>query len=343
MTFDSTGRAIFRNVLVLAIGFVPMFFASLTPYFTVGLFFFLIMTISGAVTLLLLPAITALRPEIFYRNTQGAPSRKLAMLAVGLSSLALAGSIGVSSARAQSVDAAKIMEKSHLAYYYAGDDGRSLVKMTLVDKKGKERIREFTMLRLDVKDGGEQRYYTYFSKPADVRRTTFMVIKHVPGDDDRWIYIPALDLVRRLSANDKNSSFVGSDFTYEDVSGRHWTDDDHTFVREDELNGHKVWVIDSIPKDKSDWVKKTSYIDQATYLPLKEEYFDDKGEAFREFTADKIEDIQGIPTVTVRTMKNLKKNQHTTVEFMKIEYDLGIPQDIFQERYLKNPPREYLD
>ena len=343
MTFDSTGRAIFRNVMVLAIGFVPMFFATLTPYFTVGLFFFLIMTISGAVTMLLLPAITALRPQMFYPNKLAGGGRGLTMLAVGLTTLAVAASVGVPGARAQETDATKIMEKSHLAYYYAGDDGRSQVKMTLVDRKGKERLREFTMLRLDVKEGGEQRYYTYFTKPADVRRTTFMVIKHVPGDDDRWIYIPALDLVRRLSANDKNSSFVGSDFTYEDVSGRHWTDDNHTLVREDELDGHKVWVIDSMPKDESNWAKKTSYIDQATYLPLKEEYYDDKGTAIREFTADKIEEIQGIPTITVRTMKNLEKNQHTTVEFMKIEYNIGIPEDIFQERYLKNPPREYLD
>ena len=111
--------------------------------------------------------------------------------------------------------------------YYVGDDGRAEVHMNLVDKKGRERVRQFTMLRWDKEDGGEQRYYTYFQKPADVRRTTFMVIKHQNKDDDRWIYIPAVDLVRRISANDKNSSFVGSDFSYEDVSGRHWLDDTH--------------------------------------------------------------------------------------------------------------------
>jgi len=342
MTFQTTGRAIFRNVMVLAFGFVPMFFADLTPYFTVGLFFFLIMIISGAVTMVLLPALTALRPSLFYGADAGpAVSRPaVATAAFLLGAGLLLG--GAPSARAQAPDAQEIMKKSHMAYYYAGDDGRSEVKMTLVDRRGKERTREFTMLRKDMEQGGEQRYYTYFHRPADVRRTTFMVIKHVEGDDDRWIYVPALDLVRRLSANDKNSSFVGSDFTYEDVSGRHWTDDVHTFVGEGEVDGRKVYLIESEPKEEMGWVKKVSSVDQETYLPLREEYYDDKGELIRLFTADRIEEIEGIPTVTVRTMENVEKNQHTTVEFLSIDYDIGVPEDIFVERYLKTPPREYI-
>lgn len=290
--------------------------------------------------MILIPALTALRPSLFYpaSSTKGATSTAAALvLGLGL----LFASLGT--AVAQDADANEIMEKSHLAYFYAGDDGKSEVKMTLVDKKGKERVREFTMLRLDVEEGGEQRYYTYFSAPSDVSRTTFMVIKKVPGDDDRWIYVPALDLVRRLSANDANSSFVGSDFTYEDVSGRHWLDDEHSLVGEDELEGTKVWVVESTPKEKSNWTRRVSYIAQDSYLPLKEEYFDKKDKLFRQFTADKIEVVDDIPTVTVRTMTNLEKNQHTTVEFAVIEYNVGVSKDIFQERYLKNPPREYVN
>jgi predicted RND superfamily exporter protein len=55
--FEGLSRAIGRNVLVIAIGFVPMFFSSLVPYITVGSFFFAIMMVSGAVTMLLLPSI----------------------------------------------------------------------------------------------------------------------------------------------------------------------------------------------------------------------------------------------------------------------------------------------
>jgi hypothetical protein len=55
--FESTGRAIGRNVLVIAVGFVPMIFSTLVPYITVGVFFLVIMLVSGLTTMLLLPAI----------------------------------------------------------------------------------------------------------------------------------------------------------------------------------------------------------------------------------------------------------------------------------------------
>ena len=139
-------------------------------------------------------------------------------------------------------NARKIMERTLNSYYYARNDVKANIYMRLVNREGKQRIREFTMLRMDKEEGGEQYYYAYFNKPPDVRRTIFMVWKHIDSDDDRWLYLPAIDLVKRISANDKLSSFVGSDFTYEDVSGRHLDDDEHTLVREEAIEGRKAYV-----------------------------------------------------------------------------------------------------
>jgi len=240
-------------------------------------------------------------------------------------------------------DANEIMKKSHLAYYYAADDGTAEVTMTLVDRKGKERTREFTMLRIDDEEGGNQKYYTYFKKPSDVARMTFMVHKTSDGNDARWIYVPAVDLIKPISADDKNSSFVGSDFSYEDVSGRHWTEDSHTLTGESDLDGRAVWVIESVPKEPySGFAKKISYIDKESFLPLKEEYYNDKGEMTRLFTAEKIEDVDGFTTMTVRKMEDLKKGSHTIVAFNQIKYNVGLKDDIFTERYLKNPPRQFI-
>ncbi|MEZ5358045.1 MAG: outer membrane lipoprotein-sorting protein [Candidatus Zixiibacteriota bacterium] len=240
--------------------------------------------------------------------------------------------------------AEEIMQKSHMAYYYAGDDGMTEVTMKIVNSKGRERLREFSMLRLDVEEGGTQKYYTYFKKPSDVSRLTFMVWKNPDANDDRWLYVPSVDLVKRLSADDKNSSFVGSDFSYEDVSGRHWTEDTHTLVSDKEtLNGHDAYLISSKPKAGGDYfVEKKTWVDKKTYLPLKEEYYDKDGKVFRRFTADKIEDIDGITTITQRTMENVDKGQHTTIIFDSIDYNVGITDDIFTERYLKNPPRKFI-
>lgn len=239
--------------------------------------------------------------------------------------------------------AMEIMKISHLAMFYAADDGISEVKMTIVNSKGKERIREFAMLRLDLEEGGKQMYYTYFRKPHDVSRLTFMVHKIPGASDNRWLYIPAVDLIKRISADDKGSSFVGSDFTYEDVSGRHWSEDDHKILREDKLGDNDVYVIESRPIEKyKGFSKKISYIDKGHYLPLKEEYYNKKDELVRIFTAEKIEDIDGIMTPTIRKMENVKKKRYTLVEFKDIKFNIGVKEEVFSERYLKNPPRKFI-
>jgi outer membrane lipoprotein-sorting protein len=244
---------------------------------------------------------------------------------------------------ASAQDAVEIMSKSHLAYYYAGNDGMSEVNMKIVDKKGSERVREFAMLRLDTEDGGDQKYYTYFRKPSDVSRIAFMVHKNSTGNDQRWIYVPSVDLVKPIAADDKNSSFVGSDFTYEDVSGRHWNEDSHTLVREDALDAKPVYVIESMPKKAyKGFAKRISFIDKSTFLPMREEYYDDKGDLGRVLRAEKIDVIDGITTVTVRSMESVKKGSKTTVSFTSIKYNLGLKPDLFAERYLKNPPRDYI-
>ncbi len=241
-------------------------------------------------------------------------------------------------------DAVELMKQAHLKLYYAGDDGKAEVVMHLIDKGGKERLREFTMLRIDNADGGDQKYYTYFKKPSDVSRLSFMVHKSADGNDSRWIYVPAVDLVKPISADDKNSSFVGSDFTYEDVSGRHWSEDKHTLKDANgKLDGKDVYVIESVPvKEYKGFARKVSYIDKALMIPLKEEYFDKKGEMVRIFRADKIQDIEGITTVTSRSIENVKKGSRTVVEFTGIDYNLGLTDELFTERFLKNPPREYI-
>jgi outer membrane lipoprotein-sorting protein len=237
-------------------------------------------------------------------------------------------------------DATEIMKEAHLNLFYAGDDGSAVVEMTLEDERGKTRSRKFVMVRRDAEDGGEQKYYTYFLEPGDVRKTSFMVWKYQDKDDSRWIYIPAVDLVKRISSKDKGSSFVGSDFSYEDVSGRHWTEDDHTLLREEELDGKPCWVIESVPKSKDAFAKKVTWVGKEHMLPLKEEFYDKKDRLERTFLAEEIEEVGGYVTVTRRSMKNERKNHRTVVEFTDVQYDIGVEDDVFTERHLKNPPAD---
>jgi len=237
-------------------------------------------------------------------------------------------------------DVQTIVTKANLAAYYQGDDGKATVKMTITDKQGNERTREFTILRKDVTDGGDQNYFVYFQRPADVRRMVYLVHKHadVNKDDDRWLYLPALDLIKRIAASDKRTSFVGSDFVYEDVSGRSLELDEHELIETTD----EYFVVKNTPK-KPDQVEFSYFnvsIDRKTYMPMKMEYFDkDSGKLYRVIESQKVEEIEGFPTVTKSVVQDLRTGGKTEMQFNNVDYNIGIG-DIFQERYLRRPPRE---
>jgi hypothetical protein len=190
----------------------------------------------------------------------------------------------------------------------------------------------------------------YFHQPPDVRRMAFLVWKYPDKEDDRWVYVPALDLVRRVAASDARSSFVGSDFTYEDVSGRDVGSDTHRLLADERVGDKDCYVVESVPKEPVDYVRRVSWIDKTTFLPLKEEYYDLQEELVRVFSADKIEEIavgEGeerkiFPTVTRRTMKDVKTWHRTEVAFTSVAYNVGLGDNIFSERYLRRPPRKWI-
>lgn len=161
-------------------------------------------------------------------------------------------------ARALAASPDEIIQKSQAAFFYPGADFKARVMMKLISPGGQERVREMTMLRLNTGEaGGEQKYFMYFFQPAEVKDMTFMVFKYPAKDDDRWLFVPAINMVRRIAMQDKQASFVGSDFTYEDVSGRDLGDDVHELAREEVLNGKECFVVKSTPKaDSADYGSK---------------------------------------------------------------------------------------
>jgi len=238
-------------------------------------------------------------------------------------------------------DAASRVRQSQEAFYYAGTDLKARVKMTLLTKEGQQRLRDLTMLRKN-EAGGNRRYFLYFHGPADVRGTVLMVYKYPNREDDRWLFIPALNLVQRVAARDSRSSFVGSDFSYEDISGRDVEADTHKVLRVEALGSRQAVVIESVPAREADYARKLTWVDQTTFLPLKEEHYDLQGALYKVFTADEIRDVQGFPTARKRTMTNVKTGHKTEVVFETIAYNVGLGDDIFTERALRRPPEKWL-
>ncbi len=252
-----------------------------------------------------------------------------------ITALLVIGSIGAYAE--MSVD--EIVNKANQAAYYAGKDGRAEVEMNIIDKSGSTRTRKFALLRMNT-EGGNQRFYVYFKEPADLYKQVFLVWKEtVEGkDDSRWMWLPALNLKREIAPGDKRTSFVGSDFVYEDVSGRNLNEDTHELVETTATQ----YVIKNTPKKPGDveFSYYTVKIDKETFLPRMGEYYDKNGKLYRTVEATKVETIQGFPTVTESVVKDLNTGGSTVNKFSNIEYDIGLKENIFTERFLRRPPRE---
>ena len=214
--------------------------------------------------------------------------------------------------------------------------------MKIVDQRGRERSRAFAILRRNTGDAlQDQQFYIHFNQPTDIADTAFLVEKHIGQDDDRWLYLPALDLVRRIASSDERTSFVGSHFFYEDVSGRSPDEDTHELIETSDV----YYVLKSVPKKSGDveFAYFTSWIHKASSLPIKTEYTNSKGEVYRTYEALKVETIDGIPTVVQSKMTDNNRGGFTTLTYETVQYNNGIKASIFTERSLRNPPTRLLD
>src|SRR3990167_2737639 len=260
-------------------------------------------------------------------------------------SLLSVSGMGLESAAAAEIPAGSaVMKEMIAAYYYARTDAKSEIRMRIVNRQGQTRERRLTLLRLDKTDGDEQSYYIYFHEPPDVQGMSFLVLKHPGRDDDRWLYLPAIDLVKRIATSDKRTSFAGSDFTYEDVSGRDLDEDEHELLGEESLGEHSTFVVKSTPKRprEVEFSSRKFWIDKTTHLPLKVEHYDLKGTLYKVYETSEIQTFQGTPTITKAVMKDLGSGHETEITIETISYDVGLTSDLFQERLLRRPPTKWI-
>lgn len=245
-----------------------------------------------------------------------------------------------SAAKAQAASAEELVQKQLASYYQAGKDFQAKITMRLVNAQGSRRVRTLNLWRVNVGAAGDQRYLITFDAPADVRDMGFLVWKYAGKEDERWLYFPALRAVKRVAADDKRSSFVGSDFTYEDISGRDLEEERHVLVRQENVDDRSAYLIESTPKAAAAYARRLSWIDAERWLPLKEEYYDAEGKLQRAFRADKVENVDGHWTVVERSMVNAQTGHRTEVAFRSMSYDKGLVAELFGERSLRNPPMQ---
>lgn len=155
-------------------------------------------------------------------------------------------------------------------------DSTSLLEMVLRNKHGEESTRVMRNKTLEVVGDGDKTL-VIFDNPRDVKGTAFLSFTHKTGNDDQWLFLPALKRVKRISSSNKSGSFMGSEFAYEDITSQEVEKYTYRWLKDEAYEGKAAFVIERDPVDpNSGYTRQVVWIDQAEYIPLKVDFFDRK-------------------------------------------------------------------
>ena len=241
---------------------------------------------------------------------------------------------------ADDAKARAIMEKVD-----AREDGQTLkqdMMMVLIDKNGNKRIRD---MKSYTKDFGEDTHQIlFFKSPADVKNTAFLTYDYdnASKDDDQWLYLPALKKVKRIPSADKSGSFMGSDFSYFDMTQRDLQDYDFKLLKETSVRGHAAWMIQSTPrtskvKRESGYTKTVAIVRKDNYMVVRAINYMRNGKK-KFLDLKRIHKHQGIWLVDEMTMttKKGKSTVHkTALKFKNIKLNTKLDKNMFTTRRLE--------
>ena len=262
---------------------------------------------------------------------------KLAAAAMALTALAILPH----PALADDAKAREIMQK--VEDRDEGDNMTSEMEMILIEKNGSERVRR---LKTFTKFFGPDRYrMLFFLHPADVKDTGFLTYDYrdPAKSDDQWLFLPALRKSKRIASEDKSGSFMGSDLSYYDMTRRSAADYDYTLLKEDVVNGHKTWVIESIPKKKeiieeSGYIKSVSFVRQDNYFVIRSVNWMKDGGKLRYFEVKDLAQIDGVWTaqaLSMTTKSGGAELHRTELRFKDVKYNQKLDPEIFSLRVLE--------
>lgn len=203
-----------------------------------------------------------------------------------------------------------------------GDKSIADLHMLLIDRRGKKRSRSLRSFGLD--QGDDRSMLMFFKGPADVKGTGFLSYDYDEKgkDDEQWLYLPALKKTKRIATKDKSGSFMGSDFSYSDLTKHRLDDYTYSFHEkrpEVEVYGKRCWVIDSVPVSKevikeTGYSRSTLFVRQDNVVVVRAIHYVDDGDV-KYFDVKKMELIANIWTNTEIHMTRKKGRQtvHRTI------------------------------
>ncbi len=214
----------------------------------------------------------------------------------------------------------------------APTDGTSTAEMTLVDKSGKTKERSLKLWTRYFRDKDDWSL-TKFVEPAEIRDLGFLSL----ADDKMYLYLPGFDRVRRIASHARKESFAGSDLSNDDLSTGRYVDHFSVKIKE-ETDGQYVLELTRKPGSNRIYPKSTVWVNKENFTIPKMELFDKNEKLWKTFEGE-YEQIQGYWTMTTLTMTDVKKKHKTIMKIEEIQFDVGLDDKTFTQRYLKRRVR----
>lgn len=221
------------------------------------------------------------------------------------------------------------------------DDQQVTFTLDLMNAKGKKRSQECVWTS---KTDEADLLYSFFRflAPSDIKGTGFLSIEHPSKEDNLWLFLPALGKSRRISSNEKSDSFMGSDFTYEDLERINLIDFDYELVGEESIDGQQCYKIDCVPNNTktrkdSGYSKRIFYINQSDYQVPKIEFYNKKNQLSKMFLGKKVKKVAGQDVLRTYYMEmiNVKSKHKSILNFSEFKIDSGMNTDFFTVRNLE--------
>ena len=161
--------------------------------------------------------------------------------------------------------------------------------MTLRNKRGQESTREVRLKVIEVEDDGDRTLFV-FDRPRDVQGTAFLVHTHKNEPDDQWLYLPALKRVKRISSSNQSGSFMGSEFSYEDLGAVEVEKYTHRFLRDEPCGDLQCSVTERIPVGKdSGYSRQLVWLDREELRTMQVQFFDRRDEHLKTMVVEDYE------------------------------------------------------
>jgi len=198
------------------------------------------------------------------------------------------------------------------------------VRMTLTNAHGQTSERQMRSAMLEVAGDGD-RTLVVFDQPADVKGSAVLTYSHGTASDDQWLYLPAVQRVKRIASSNKAGPFMGSEFAFEDLASQEVEKYAYRFVGEDTLAGLPAFVVERDPVDpKSGYTRQRVWYDRQHYRPIKIDYYDRKDALLKTLTYGRYQAYGSFWRARAQLMVNHQSGKRTRAEFGEFRLDAGL-------------------